>query len=145
MIKILCVGKIKEKYLQELIEDYQKRISKYHKIEIIEVKDEMSLEQEKEHLEKYLSPKDYLITLEIEGKSLTSEQLSEKIANTFLHYPNITFVIGSSLGIHEDIKKKSNYTLSFSDLTFPHGLFRGMLLEQIYRAFKIINHETYHK
>lgn len=145
MIKILCVGKIKEEYLKNLIEDYQKRIQKYHKLEIIEVKDEASLELEKEHLEKYISPKDYIITLEIEGKLLTSEEFATKIENTFINYPNITFVIGSSLGIANEIKQKSNYALSFSKLTFPHGLFRGMLLEQIYRAFKIINHETYHK
>ena len=145
MIKILCVGKIKAEYLKNLIDDYQKRISKYHKIEIIEVKDEASLELEKEHLEKYISPKDYIITLEIEGKMLTSEEFATKIENTFINYPNITFVIGSSLGIANEIKEKSNYAMSFSKLTFPHGLFRGMLLEQIYRAFKIINHETYHK
>ncbi len=145
MIKVLCVGKIKEDYLKELIKDYQKRIQKYHKIEIIEVKDEATLDLEKNHLEKYLSSKDYIVTLEIEGKQLTSEELASKIEKTFLSYPNITFVIGSSLGIAKKIKEMSNFALSFSPLTFPHGLFRGMLLEQIYRAFKIINHETYHK
>lgn len=145
MIKVLCVGKIKEDYLKELIKDYQKRIQKYHKIEIIEVKDEATLDLEKNHLEKYLSSKDYIITLEIEGKQLTSEEFASKIEKTFLSYPNITFVIGSSLGIAKEIKEMSNFALSFSTLTFPHGLFRGMLLEQIYRAFKIINHETYHK
>ena len=142
MIKVLCVGKIKEDYLKELIKDYQKRIQKYHKIEIIEVKDEATLDLEKNHLEKYLSSKDYIVTLEIEGKQLTSEELASKIEKTFLSYPNITFVIGSSLGIAKKIKEMSNFALSFSPLTFPHGLFRGMLLEQIYRAFKIINHET---
>ena len=145
MIKILCVGKIKEEYLQKLNADYQKRIRKYHKLEIIEVKDESTLNLEKEHLEKNLSTKDYIITLEIEGKKLTSEEFASKLEKTFVRYPNITFIIGSSLGIPEEIKKKSNFALSFSDLTFPHGLFRGMLLEQIYRAFKILNHETYHK
>ena len=145
MIKILCVGKIKEEYLKKLIEDYQKRIQKYHKLEIIEVKDEDSLDKELVHLKPYLSTKDYIITLEIEGESLTSEEFSGVIQNTFLKYPNITFVIGSSLGIPKEIKERSNYALSFSKLTFPHGLFRGILLEQIYRAFKINNHETYHK
>lgn len=145
MIRILCVGKIKEDYLKELIKDYQKRIQKYHKIEIIEVKDCATLDLEKSHLEKYLSSKDYIITLEIEGKQLTSEEFASKIEKTFLSYPNITFVIGSSLGISKEIKEMSHFALSFSALTFPHGLFRGMLLEQIYRAFKIINHETYHK
>lgn len=145
MIKILCVGKIKEEYLQKLNADYQKRIQKYHKLEIIEVKDESTLNLEKEHLEKYLSTKDYIITLEIEGKKLTSEEFASKLEKTFINYPNITFVIGSSLGIPKEIKQISNYSLSFSNLTFPHGIFRGLLLEQIYRAFKIINHETYHK
>lgn len=145
MIKILCVGKIKEEYLKKLIEDYQKRIQKYHKLEIIEVKDESTLNLEKEHLEKYLSTKDYIITLEIEGKKLTSEEFASKLEKTFINYPNITFVIGSSLGIPKEIKQISNYSLSFSNLTFPHGIFRGLLLEQIYRAFKIINHESYHK
>ena len=145
MIKILCVGKIKEEYLKEFIKDYQTRISKYHKIEIIEVKDEESLELENNHLQKYLSSKDYIITLEIEGKKCSSEELAQKIENLFSHYSTITFVIGSSLGIPEEVKKRANTALSFSDLTFPHGVFRGLLLEQIYRAFKIINHETYHK
>ena len=123
MIKVLCVGKIKEDYLKELIKDYQKRIQKYHKIEIIEVKDEATLDLEKNHLEKYLSSKDYIVTLEIEGKQLTSEEFASKIEKTFLSYPNITFVIGSSLGIAKEIKEMSNFALSFSALTFPHGLY----------------------
>lgn len=145
MIKILCVGKIKETYLKEFIEDYKKRIGKYHNILIIEVKDENSLERERDYLLKYLQPKDYVITLEILGKMLTSEELSKKIDETFIHYPCLTFVIGSSLGLHEDIKKRANEAISISKMTFPHGLFRGILLEQIYRSFKIINHESYHK
>lgn len=145
MIKILCVGKIKEDYLKDFIEDYQKRISKYHKLEIIEVKDEVSLEKERDSLIKYIQPKDYVITLEIEGEFITSENLASKIDKLFLNNPVITFVIGSSLGLHEDIKKRSNWALSFSKMTFPHGLFRGVLLEQIYRSFKILNNESYHK
>lgn len=145
MIKILCVGKIKETYLKEFIEDYKKRIGKYHNILIIEVKDENSLEKERDYLLKYLQPKDYVITLEILGKMLTSEELSKKIDETFIHYPCLTFAIGSSLGLHEDIKKRANEAISISKMTFPHGLFRGILLEQIYRSFKIINHESYHK
>ena len=139
------MGKIKENYLKELISDYEKRIRKYHDIEIIEVKDEDSLEKEKRNLQKYILEKDYVITLEILGKKMTSEEFSKKIEQTFIENSNITFVIGSSLGLHEEIKKRSNFALSFSDFTFPHGLFRGILLEQIYRAFKIMNHETYHK
>ncbi len=145
MIKILCLGKIKEPYLKDLITDYKKRISKYHPIEIVELKEEGTLEKESVLLEKYISRKDYIITLEIAGVCLTSEEFAQKMENTFIHYPNITFIIGSSLGLHEDIKKRSNFALSFSKFTFPHGLFRGILLEQIYRSFKIINHETYHK
>ena len=145
MIKILCVGKIKENYLKEMIEDYEKRISKYHKIEIIEVKDEDHLEKERDHLLPFISPRDYVITLEILGKTMTSEELAKKINELFLTHSTITFVIGSSLGLHEDIKKRANLALSFSKFTFPHGLFRGILLEQIYRSFKILNNESYHK
>ena len=145
MIKILCVGKIKENYLRELIADYVKRISKYHKIEIIEVKDEDHLEKERDHLLPFISPRDYVITLEILGKTMTSEELAKKINELFLTHSTITFVIGSSLGLHEDVKKRANLALSFSKFTFPHGLFRGVLLEQIYRSFKILNNESYHK
>ncbi len=145
MIKILCVGKIKENYLKEMIMDYEKRISKYHKIEIIEVKDEDNLEKEKEHLLPFISPRDYVITLEILGSVMSSEDLAKKIDELFLNYSTITFVIGSSLGLHDDVKKRANLALSFSMFTFPHGLFRGILLEQIYRSFKILNNESYHK
>ncbi len=145
MIKILCVGKIKENYLKEMISDYQKRINKYHKLEIIEVNDSNSLSLERDLLLKHIDARDYVITLEILGKSFKSEELASKLENTFVHYPVITFVIGSSLGLHDDIKRRSNMALSFSEFTFPHGLFRAILLEQIYRSFKIINHETYHK
>ena len=145
MIKILCVGKIKENYLKEMIMDYEKRISKYHKIEIIEVKDEDNLEKEKEHLLPFISPRDYVITLEILGSVMSSEDLAKKIDELFLNYSTIIFVIGSSLGLHDDVKKRANLALSFSKFTFPHGLFRGILLEQIYRSFKILNNESYHK
>ena len=146
MIKIICVGKIKEKYLKEAIEDYKKRISKYTKIEIIEIEDESNnaLKIEGEKILKKIKD-DYVITLEIEGKKISSEQLSDKIDKTLIINPNITFIIGSSYGLDKKVKERSNYSLSFSDLTFPHGLFRIILLEQIYRAFKIINNETYHK
>ena len=145
MIKILCVGKIKENYLKEMIEDYKKRISKYHKIEVIEVRDEDNLENEKNHLMPFLSPRDYVITLEISGTLMTSEEFAKKIDETFLTHSNITFVIGSSLGLHDEIKQRADIAISFSKFTFPHGLFRGILLEQIYRGFKILNHESYHK
>ena len=145
MIKIICLGKLKEKYLIELTEDYLKRINKYHKIELIELKDEENLSNEAKNIMKYIGNKDYVITLEIEGDTLTSEELAKMIDNTFITNSAITFIIGSSEGLHESIKKRSNFALSFSKFTFPHGLFRGVLLEQIYRAFKIINNERYHK
>lgn len=145
MIKIICVGKIKEEYLRKLIEDYKKRIEKYHKIQIIEVKDEDNITKERNNVLKYLDPKDYIITLEIEGKSFTSEEFSKHLEHLFIKTSNITFIIGSSLGIPEEIKMQRKEAISFSKFTFPHGLFRGILLEQIYRAFKIQNHEIYHK
>ena len=145
MIKIICLGKLKEKYLHEAVEEYKKRISKYSKIEIIELQDLDDLKKEKELIEKYINPKDYVITLEIEGNIISSEELAKKIDNIFNTNSTITFIIGSSTGLHQDIKNRSNYKLSFSKLTFPHQLFRVILLEQIYRTFKINNNETYHK
>ena len=145
MIKIICVGKIKEKYLSNLINDYKSRISKYHKIEIIELKDSNILEEKNEIL-KYIKDKDYNICMDIKGKKIDSIELSNLIESAFTNgYGNISFIIGGSLGLDEEIKSMCNYKLSFSDLTFPHGLFRGILLEQIYRSFKIINNESYHK
>ena len=142
MIKIICIGKLKEKYIKELVNDYLKRINKYHKLELIELKDS-NIENEKEEILKYISKSDYIISLAIEGKELNTiefKDLIEKQLNT--GNSNITFIIGGSDGIHSEIKQKSNYLLSFSKLTFPHGMFRGILLEQIYRAFKIMKHIT---
>ena len=145
MIKILCIGKIKENYLNDLINDYKTRISKYHKIEIIELKDS-NIKEEKDLLLKHINPKDYNICMDIDGKEYTSIELSKLIEETFSNgYGNITFIIGGSDGIDNSIKEMCNKRLSFSKLTFPHGLFRGILLEQIYRSFKIINKESYHK
>lgn len=145
MIKLICMGKIKEDYLNKLIDDYKKRISRYHKIEIIELNDSNDLQKESIDILKHINNQDYVIALDIDGENLDSISLAKKIDSTFLNYGTITFIIGSSFGLHEDIKKRSNYRLSFSKLTFPHGLFRGILLEQIYRSFKILNNETYHK
>ena len=139
------MGKIKEEYLNNLIKDYQKRISKYHKIEIIELKDTNDLAKEAIDIEKHIQPNDYVIALDINGETIDSISLANKIDKIFITNPNITFIIGSSYGLDESIKKRANYLLSFSKLTFPHGLFRGMLLEQIYRSFKILNNEQYHK
>ena len=144
MIKIICPGKIKEKYLREAIDDYKKRISKYHKIEIVEVEDSIT-EEEGSKILKHIDDKDYVITLEIKGNNLTSEEFAEMVDKTFITNSKMCFVIGGSYGLSEEVKKRSNYKLSFSSFTFPHQLFRVILLEQIYRAFKILNNETYHK
>jgi len=144
MIKIICVGKLKEKYLVDACLEYKKRITKYTNIELIELKDS-NISKEKEEILKYIDKKDYIITLQVEGNNIDSIELSKKIDNIFLTNPNITFIIGGSDGLDDEIKKISNYALSFSKLTFPHQLFRVMLLEQIYRCFKILNNETYHK
>lgn len=145
MIKIICLGKLKEKYLVDLVNDYANRINKYHKLEIIELKDEEDLEREASNILKHIDDKDYVITLEIEGKEIDSLSFANLLDKTFITHSTITFVIGSSTGLSNKIKNRSNYKLSFSKLTFPHGLFRGILLEQIYRAFKINNNENYHK
>lgn len=145
MIKIICLGKLKEKYLVDLVNDYTSRIEKYHKIEVIELKDEEDLESEAKAIEKHIGKNDYVITLEIEGKEIDSTSFAKLIDKTFITHSTITFIIGSSTGLSNRIKARSNDKLSFSKLTFPHGLFRGILLEQIYRAFKINNNENYHK
>ena len=145
MIKIICFGKIKEKYLIDLINDYKSRISKYHKIEIIELKDSNIID-EKNELLKVFNSKDYNICLDINGEVYDSVSFSKLINDTFTSsYGTITFIIGGSDGIDNSIKEMCDKRLSFSKLTFPHGLFRGILLEQIYRSFKIINNESYHK
>lgn len=151
MIKIICVGKLKESYLKDAVNEYKKRLSKYTKLEIIEVEDydikdsAIALLKEKNNIEKYIGNKDYVITLQLDGEMIDSVEFSKKIDNIYNSYSVITFIIGGSNGLHNDIKKKSNYKISFSKLTFPHQLFRVMLLEQIYRAYKINNNETYHK
>lgn len=145
MIKIICLGKIKEEYLKKLISDYQKRISRYHRIEIIELNDYNNLKKEANDILNHINNQEYVIALDIAGNTLSSIELAQKIDKTFLNHSTITFIIGSSYGLDESIKKRADYRLSFSQLTFPHGLFRGMLLEQIYRSFKILNNETYHK
>ncbi|MBQ4262864.1 MAG: 23S rRNA (pseudouridine(1915)-N(3))-methyltransferase RlmH [Bacilli bacterium] len=145
MIKIICVGKIKEEYLNNLINDYKYRISKYHKIEIIEIKDSNIINESKE-INNILNEKEYNICLDIKGEMLSSTDLSHLIEQKFTQaYKAITFIIGGSDGIADEIKNKCNKKISFSHLTFPHGLFRGILLEQIYRSFKILSNETYHK
>ena len=151
MIKIICVGKIKEKFYRDAIEEYLKRLSKYEKVEIIECKDYADiptseiLVKEKNEIEKHINSKDYIITMEIEGKNISSVEFAEKLDSIYMTNSNIDFIIGGSYGLHDDIKNMSNYKLSFSKMTFPHQLFRVILLEQIYRCFKINNNESYHK
>ena len=148
MIKIITVGKIKEKYFIDAIEEYKKRISKYSKLEIIELNDfnydkEKTLLEEGKNILSKITDKDFVITMEIEGKKIDSVELSNFIDKNISR--NITFIIGGSYGLSKEVKERSDFKLSFSDLTFPHQLFRIILLEQIYRSFRIINNESYHK
>ena len=149
MIKVICVGKIKDKNLKNLIDDYYKRISKYVNVQIIEIKDENEnydeMKRESKEIENYLDNKNYNIALDRLGKNINSIEFSNLIDKTFINYSNITFIIGGSLGLDKTILDKCNMILSFSSLTFPHQLFRLMLLEQIYKSFKILNNERYHK
>lgn len=151
MIKIITVGQIKEKYLQAAINEYKKRLSKYTNIEVIEVKDEGLVEEvkaiklEAEKIKKHINDRDYIVTLEIEGKQMTSVEFANKIDNILIENSNIDFIIGGSYGLSDEIKNMSRLHLSFSKMTFPHQLFRVLLLEQIYRAYKINNNESYHK
>lgn len=151
MITVICVGKVKEKFYRDAILEYQKRLTKYTKLEIVEVDDynsdnkEICLSKEKDLIMKHIKPKAFIITMEIEGQELSSVELSKKIDNILLENSNLTFIIGGSYGLDASIKQISNFKLSFSKLTYPHQLFRVILLEQIYRSFKILNNETYHK
>ena len=157
-ITLITVGKIKEKYLKDAISEYTKRLSKYCKLEIIEVSDEKTPDnaseivengiraKEAERILKYIRDDAYVITLEIQGKQLTSEELADKVEKLGVQgISHIVFVIGGSIGLGEDVLKKSDYALSFSKMTFPHQLMRVILLEQIYRSYRIVNNEPYHK
>lgn len=145
MIKIICIGKLKEQYLIDLVNDYTKRINKYHKLNLIELKDS-DISAEEKLILKNINKKDYIISLDINGRKVNTIEFKEKIDSLFkTANSNISFIIGGSTGLSKQILDMSNETISFSSLTFPHGLFRGILLEQIYRAFKIINNESYHK
>ena len=144
MIKIICVGKVKESFFREAIMEYEKRIRKYHKICIEEVMDSNIL-TEGDLILKKLRDKDFIVTLEIDGKSMDSIQFSNWVEDSFMRHGSIVFVIGGSDGIDCRVKERANERISFSSLTFPHQLFRVILLEQIYRAFKLIHHESYHK
>jgi len=145
MIKIIAVGNLKERYLKEAQKEYTKRLTKYTKVEIIEIKETNKKDETKEIISK-LNKNDYNILLDINAQQLTSIEFSQEIEkiNTY-HSSNIIFIVGGSNGVEEEIKEYINNELSFSKMTFPHQLFRINLLEQIYRAYKIINNEPYHK
>ena len=150
MIKIICVGKIKEQYFKDAINEYLKRISKYTKIEIIEVPDnsfdiKKTMREEYNSIMHVFNKNDYNILLDIDGTMYDSVSLANKMNNLLIDNSNITFIIGGSFGVVDEFKEQCNLRLSFSKLTFPHQLFRIILLEQIYRSFKINNHEEYHK
>ena len=147
MIYIVCVGNLKEKYLTDACNEYIKRISRYNKIEVVELKEStltpsnVALKAEAAEIKKHL--KGYVIKMAIKGKQLTSEELAQKVENVTLNgFSDITFVIGSSCGLDESVP--SSFDLSISKMTFPHQLIRVFLLEQLFRAFKISNNETYH-
>ena len=157
-INIVCVGKIKEKYLKLGIDEFKKRLSKYCKLEIIELEDEkapenlsdkemlMIKEKEGKKILSKIKDNSYVIALAIDGKNLSSEELAETINKLGVRgISNITFVIGGSLGLSDEVLSRADYKLSFSKMTFPHQLFRVMLLEQVYRAFRIMKNEPYHK
>ena len=157
-ITIITVGKIKEKYLKDAISEYSKRLSRYCKMEIVEVADEKNPDnasetmekqirkKEGERIEKYIREGAYVIALAIDGKMLSSEELSEKMDSLGVQgISHIIFVIGGSIGLDENILKRADLLLSFSKMTFPHQLMRVILLEQIYRGYKILSNEPYHK
>lgn len=157
-ITIITVGKIKEKYLKDAIAEYSKRLSRYCKLEILEVADEKTpdgaseiveeniREKEGERIFKLIKEDAYVITLEISGNMLTSEELADRIETLGIQgKSHLVFVIGGSIGLGREVLRRSDYALSFSKMTFPHQLMRVILLEQIYRSYRIINGEPYHK
>jgi len=144
MIKIIAIGKIKETYLVNMIEDYLKRINKYHKLEIIEIVDN-NIKDEGTKIVSKIEKNGFNIALDIKGDKYTSNSFAQLIDKTLMHQGNINFIVGGSNGLSKEILELVDMRISFSDLTFPHGMFRAILLEQIYRSFKILNNESYHK
>lgn len=157
-ITLITVGKIKEKYLRDAINEYSKRLGRYCKLEIVEVTDEKTPDQASETVEDIIRDKEgerilknirddmYVITLEIDGRMLSSEEMAGKINMLGIQgKSSIAFVIGGSIGLGKEVLKRSDYALSFSKMTFPHQLMRVILLEQIYRSYRIINKQPYHK
>lgn len=157
-ITLITVGKLKEKYLKQAIDEYSKRLTRYCKLQIIELNDEKIPENASEKEEIAIKDKEgkailskikdnaYVIALDLKGKEITSEEFAKFISDCgIMGNSNIVFVIGGSLGLSKEVINRANYKLCFSKMTFPHQLFRVMLLEQIYRSFRIINNEPYHK
>lgn len=156
-INIICVGKVNEKYFKDSIQEYSKRLSKYCKLNILELPDEKIPDKINENLSYHIESKEcdniinhikrdsYIICLDLTGKEISSIEFSKKIENISMQSSNISFIIGGSLGLTEKILNLSNEKLCFSKMTFPHQLIRIFLLEQIFRAFKISNGETYHR
>lgn len=157
-ITLITVGKIKEKFLRDAIDEYSKRLSKYCKLEVIEVADEKTPDNASEKEELQIKEKEgaqilskikdnaYVIAMDLKGKTLSSEEFSSFIDNCGIQgNSNLVFIIGGSLGLSQDVLNRAKYKLCFSKMTFPHQLFRVMLLEQIYRGFRIIKGEPYHK
>jgi 23S rRNA (pseudouridine1915-N3)-methyltransferase len=157
-ITVLCVGHVKEKYFRDAVAEYEKRLQRYCKCRIVEVPDEKTIEnaseaqlniikeKEGERLLKHIRDNDYCITLEIAGQSLDSVALAHKIETLGIQgKSNVVFVIGGSVGLDERVLARSDFRLSFSPMTFPHQLMRVILLEQVYRSFRIIHKEPYHK
>lgn len=158
MIKIIAVGKLKEKAMRMLVDEYQKRLSTYTKIEVIEVPDEMApqslsaaqmeqvKEKEGERILAKVKPQEYVILLDLKGKMLSSEQLAQQMDQLQTYgSSDITFIIGGSLGLSAMLIQRANLRWKLSDLTFPHQLVRILLVEQIYRAYTILHHQPYHK
>ena len=155
--KIICVGKLKEDYLKCATDEYIKRLSKYCKLEILELPDEKipdklnsTIESEIKSKEcsniiKHIKNDSYIIALDLNGKQYSSEEFSSMIDNISMSSSNITFIIGGSLGLNNELLSKCNKSICFSKMTFPHQLIRVFLLEQIFRSFKISNGETYHR
>jgi len=145
-IDVLCAGKLKENFYRDAVAEYAKRLSRYVKLNIIEVADGPGMEEERDRMLPKIKEGVFLITLEIEGEIMDSTGLSEYIEKLELNNrSHIMFVIGGSDGLHEDIREKANFKLSFSKFTFPHNLMRVILLEQLYRSYRIMNGEPYHK
>lgn len=157
-ITIISVGKLKEKYLKQAIDEYAKRLTRYCKLDIIELPDEKTPDNASEKEELQIKEKEgqlilskikdtmYVVAMDLKGKQITSEELSKFMDdNAVMGNSNIAFIIGGSLGLSQEVIKRANYKLCFSKMTFPHQLFRVMLLEQIYRAFRISKNEPYHK